>query len=751
MCSRKWVVRLGALLLAGAILLLGVLAAEDRPAAASAIPAFTTGGTLEAGSNRQVHPFSAEEVKSQFTTEGFEKVGETGRLEIYLNRQEGALRIRNKRTGYLWGALPTGEAEGLNSSWRCYGNGLVSVECFNSEGVESRVSIGKDGTARYELLDGGLLCGVEFPDYGISFQVRILWEDERVSLELVEGSLAEKLNDAGYILKSMTFLPFLGSSYSDSVDGYILIPDGSGALIRYQRPANYSSTYAARIYGRDYGIESLASTADNSARPEAQALMPVYGMVHGAGQNGYLAVIDRGAEYASILAAPAQTNNPYNWAAARFEFRQKYVKNINRKEGAGANVPQETANAVTPGISFYFTDGAQANYDGMAVMYREMLIAQGILTPLNPSDLAVPLHLEILGADKKENFLWNTTEVFTTVSQAEEIRAALVNGGVTDLDMVLRCYTKNNECGGRLLSCLGSREELQALDQALRDTGGSLSLYLDPVTANEDQITLRTEAANNMSRNEIQWIDGLASRMYPYTYLYRLTEAEQRVRDAAEHGYGAGFALAQASNKLYSDFTSGKEVPRAESLQRMLSMAEILSDGQRIAMYQPNQYLWQYADQMYDLPAANSQILYETDSVPFLQIVLSGCVEMYGSTINTSSYSTDRLLRQIEYGLAPAFIVTGCDSTALYHTAQERYFSTGFSDWQPRIVQAYRTVSEGLCRVWGHSIVSHGCLQNGLIRVEYDNGVSIYLNYTDTPLSVDGVRVEAKWFSVNGG
>ena len=180
-------------------------------------------------------------------------------------------------------------------------------------------------------------------------------------------------------------------------------------------------------------------------------------------------------------------------------------------------------------------------------------------------------------------------------------------------------------------------------------------------------------------------------------------------------------------------------------------MAEILSDGQKIAMYQPNQYLWQYADQMYDLPAANSQILYETDSVPFLQIVLSGCVEMYGSTINTSSYSTDRLLRQIEYGLAPAFIVTGCDSTALYHTAQERYFSTGFSDWQPRIVQAYRTVSEGLCRVWGHSIVSHGCLQNGLIRVEYDNGVSIYLNYTDTPLSVDGVRVEAKWFSVNGG
>ena len=750
MCSRKWIVRIGALLLTGAMLL-SVLAVEGNRRDPSPAASFTAGGLLEANSNRQVHPFSTEEVKSQFTAEGFEKAGETDKLEIFLNREEGALRIRNKHTGYLWGALPIGEAEGLNSSWRCYGNGLVSIECFNSEGVESRVSIGKDGAAQYEFLDSGLLCSVEFREQGISFQVRVLWEDDRISMELVEGSLAEKCNDSGYSLKSMTFLPFLGSSYSDSVDGYILIPDGSGALIRYRQPANYSSTYAARIYGKDYGIESLASTADNTARPEAQALMPVYGMVHGAGQNGYLAVVDGGAEYASILAAPAQTNNPYNWAAARFEFRQKYVKNINRKEGAGANVPQEAANAVIPKISFYFTDGAQANYDGMAVMYREMLISQGVLTPLNPTDAAVPLRLEVLGADKKENFLWNTTEVFTTISEAEEIRASLRNADINDLDMILRCYTKNNECGSRLLSSLGSRKELETLGQELQNTGGSLSLYLDPVTANEDQITLRTEAANSMSRNEIRWIDGLASQMYPYTYLYRLTEAEQRIQKAIKRDYGAGFALAQASNKLYSDFTSGKEVPRAESLQRVISMAELLSSGQKIAMYQPNQYLWQYADKMYDLPAANSQILFETDCVPFLQIVLSGCVELYGSTINTSSYSTERLLRQIEYGLAPAFIVTGCDSTKLYHTAQERYFSTSFSDWQPRIEQAYWTVSEGLGKVWGHSIVSHGCLQNGLIRVEYDNGVSIYLNYTDTPLTAGEIRVEAGWFSVIGG
>lgn len=101
--------------------------------------------------------------------------------------------------------------------------------------------------------------------------------------------------------------------------------------------------------------------------------------------------------------------------------------------------------------------------------------------------------------------------------------------------------------------------------------------------------------------------------------------------------------------------------------------------------------------------------------------------------------------------MAPAFVVTDCDSTALYRTAQEKYFSTNFLDWQSRIEWSYQVVSEGLDKVWGHSIVSHKCLQNGLIQVDYNNGVSILLNYTQKPLSYDGVKVEAKWFTVIGG
>lgn len=751
MCSRKWIVRIGSLLLA-LCLVMTCFATEtegEEEIQLSATP--LTNGLLEANSNRQIHPFETEVVVSQFTTEGFKKVGETEKIAIYLNQDEAALRILNKQTGYIWGALPIEDAEGLNSTWRCYGNGLVSIECFNEEGVESRVSIGKNGSAEYEMIENGLICSAYFEEHGIAFKVKVSWADSRLSMELVEGSLEEGLNDSLYTLKSMTFMPFLGSSYSDSIDGYILIPDGCGALIRYRQPANYSSTYASRIYGVDYGIASLASTAGNYSRAEAQILMPVYGMVHGVHQNGFLAVVDTGAEYASILATPAQKNNPYNWAAVRFEFRQKYVKNINRKEGAGANVPQEIPNAIMPKISFYFTEGEQANYDGMAILYRQMLIDQGILAPLEIDGSEMPLQLEVLGADKKENFLWDTTTVFTTTEQAEEIRESLEKYGIGNVDMVYMCYTRNNECGKGLLATVGKSSDYRTLRNSLEENGGSLYFYMDPITANEDQITLRTEAANNLSKMEIRWIEASASISSPYTYLYRLSVTEKLIEDALNRDYGAEFALAEMSNKLYADYTTGKEITRDESLAKVLNLVSLISSDGRIPMYQPNQYLWKFADTMYNMPATNSQIMYESDSVPFLQIVLSGCVEMFGNSINTSSYSTERLLRQIEYGMAPAFTVTGCESIELYNTNQESYFSSCYFDWEPRIVETYDVVSDALAGVWGHSIVSHNCLATGIVCVEYDNGIQIYLNYTDKAATVNGITVESGWFTVVGG
>lgn len=706
-------------------------------------------GEMEANTNRQAHPFSTAAVESRFDLAGFELALQSDELAVYLNREYGTLRIVNRETGYVWGALPLTEAEGLNTSWNCYGNSIVALECFDEAGVSSRLSLGKDATASYEVEGDTLLCHADFETHGISLSAYVRLQGNRVQFGVVEDSLQEGLNDSGYLLKSLIFLPYLGASYNSTIDGYFLIPDGCGALIRFRDAANYASTYDARIYGSDYGIESTVSMTNSYMYDIPQIYLPVYGVVHGARQNGFLTVVEAGDAYASIVATPSLTNNPYNWAAVRFDYRQKYVKNINRKEGAGAVVPQAHINALTPALSVYVLSGDSAHYDGMAAFYRTLLTEEGVLAQNGAADTASPLHIEFLGAAKKEAFIGKGESVFTTAEQAANIVDRLYEQDVRNLSAVYRSFTVNDEAGGRLLRSLGDGEEFQAL-QALVSERGNLYFRVDPFSANEDQITLRTEAANNLSGMEIKRSSGDLV-MYADTWYFRPSEVARRLAAAVGNAtYGDAIALDGISFQLYGDFTSGHEMQRDAVLEQTLTLVEELDQG-KIPMYQPNGYLWKYTSEMYDLPLTGGQLLYESDTVPFLQIVLSGSADLFSAPVNTRGCSTDRLLRMVEYGVYPSFVVTSAESTELYGTAQEPYYSTCFNDWGERIVSAYHFVASALDAVRGSRMIAHDCLKNGVIRVCYENGVQIYINYTDIPKQADGRTIEAGSYLVVEG
>jgi hypothetical protein len=717
------------------------------------------GGGFEVMSNRHVHPFSERRVDGIFMdTEGFTLAARTDETELWLCEKGDTLRLRNRQTGYIWGALPVEKAEGLNSTWNSYGNAIAAIECFDEQGMDKRYGMSESAVTTYTAADDGIVCHADFTQLGISFDVHLSLNGNALTLSVPEESLTEGEDGQAYRLKSVSFLPYLGAVREDAIDGYLFIPDGSGALMRFAEAKHYTATYEKKIYGRDLGIESLAVPSDLQAfRPndytadENQVTLPVYGVVHGAAQNGLFMVVEDGDIYASITASPAIPNNPYNRVTARFDYRQKYTKNINRKEGAGTFVPQEHRNALSPRLTIYVLNGSSAHYDGMAVLYRRLLRDMGVLTPLTGSG-SVPLRLEVLGADKQRQLIGTSTRVFTTAEQASDMAALLQGAGMTNLSLVYRCYSQNNEAGSPFLRSVGSRSAFDALAERLAGQGGRLNLYLNPLTANRDQIRLRTQAAHNLTHMTIKATRPNPGVMYPETYFFRLAEAERRIGNAM--GYGDyGFAVDQLPFLLYGDFTSGKEATRAQNLPVFIRLTEKIAhagsaSSGKIPLYRPNRYLWAYVSEYYDAPLANSQFLYESDAVPFLQIVLGGSVDLFGATLNTTSCSVNRLLRHIEYGIYPSFIVSACESIDLYRTAQEDFFSANFDDWMDDIGEAYRTINRPLSLVYGSVIVEHIALADGFIRVTYDNGARVYVNYTDITMTDGQVTVEAGDYSV---
>ena len=714
--------------------------------------------TMEANSNRQVHPFSTDESESQFDLQGFEKAAESSETELWLNKEWNTIRLKNKRTGYIWGALPVEDAEGLNKTWNSYGNSIAAIECFDESGVEKRYGMAGNASTTYTMTQNGFTCHAVYDELGVSFDVNVALEGNRLQLSVDEASITE---GEEFQLKSMIFLPYFGSGYSDETDGYLFVPDGSGALIRFQKPTNYSSTFSKKVYGKDLAIDVLADPSDLKAnRPndyiveDPQVLMPVYGVVHGAYQNGVFGVIDQGAEYASIVANPAAPNNPYNWAAVRFEFRQKYNLSTNRKEGTGAIVPQEHRNELSPSLSLYVLDGDQANYDGMAVFYRGLLEESGVLPGAVDPDSDLPLRLEVLGAGLRDEFFGKSVRVFTKAEDAQEMVRRLAADGITNLSIVYQGYTKNDEAGNPLLKKLGDKQDFAELSELVTSQGGRYYWYLDPMSANVDQINQRSEAANNLSNIVISIARENSALLYRDTYFYRLAEMSRRVDKAMDRGYYADspvFAVDQLPYRLYGDYTRGKEKTRAENLPQFISLIEELAGDRSIPLYQPNEYLWKYTSEFYNVPMVSSQYLFETDTVPFLQIVLSGHMELFGTPLNTGTYSSERLLRMIEYGIAPSFTVTECPSEDLYKTTQEDFFSTNFDDWEGFITESYNTVQEALQPVRGRAMVSHRALSDGFILTVYDNGAKVYVNYTADAKTDGGVTVEPYGYRVVAG
>lgn len=67
------------------------------------------------------------------------------------------------------------------------------------------------------------------------------------------------------------------------------------------------------------------------------------------------------------------------------------------------------------------------------------------------------------------------------------------------------------------------------------------------------------------------------------------------------------------------------------------------------------------------------------------------------------------------------------------------------------LVSTYQKINKALNATDGASIQEHRVITAGVVRVRYDNGISIYINYNSDAASVDGVTVEGLNYAVKRG
>lgn len=674
--------------------------------------------------------------------ESYTLAAENDLFQLYFDETTLAFKLLDQRTGYLWhsGLDEVQEDDDLNNSWQAYARSGLSIEYLDSRGVNRRASItNAEHTLAVSETEGGVSASVTFTEYGITVGLLVQLEADGVRVEVPFASIRE--DNPEFRLGRVYLYPFMGAARGGSVPGYMMMPDGTGSIIRFADTTRADNMFIGRYYGDDLGIISELPYDPFISEPAALS-MPVFGIAHTEAQSAFLSVVESGASYGELHVHPAHVITNFNFLHHAFIYNQPYFQATNRS-GAGVTTVQQQPNTFDVVIHYRFLTGDQASYVGMAHSYREYLLERGILGQEAANSTDIPIRLEFLGGDKEDVLLWNRFIPMTTIGQMSDILAALQlpNAEVIYYGWQPLGATSVAPTWLALEGGLGSIADLNALAERIAADGGNLSLYYDPQAAlwGEPGYSTRTDVAMSITNQQLQ---GYARYFSHYFTLEVLQQRFEALSADVSRQLAAGLALDGIGWALYSDFREDSPITREQTID---AYQALLADSPvRLGIYRPNDYLLSVARAYYDMPLGDNGYIYTTESVPFLPIVLGGHMPYFGGALNFSSNQQDDLLRHIEYGIYPSYFLTQEATANMINTPSNWIYTSSFAQWGDHIRETYARMDALLGPVRGQEIVDHEALAPGVYATTYAGGAQVIVNYTDAAYSGEGITVEAK-------
>ena len=655
-------------------------------------------------------------------------------------------------------------ASGKLSGWKALVASPLALDVVDGQSVitKQQALMGNQVAIDLTMLDNGADALVDFTALGVKVKLQIRLEDDSIAITLPKDGLEEYPVSKGIDKKTgletftdtrvcgVYLLPCFGATKLDEKAGYMLVPEAAGALIEFSDGEGVGTTpFSKRVYGTNIGVDKSVMTELN--RPAEQITLPVYGMAYTDDQLGYLAVVENGSEAAEIMAYPGGVITDYNWAAAHFTLREQYIAQTTRTLGLNSRESKPYMRDMT--VRFYILSGDNASYTGMAQRYRKVLQESG---GLNTADTTYRPRLDFLGAESVEFLLWNSVEPMTSVEQMDEILTACDESGIADPLVIYRGWqpgglTWSLGSGSvKLEGKLGREDDLIDLAQKIRENGGKFMLEIDPVQANPDRMyNMRVDVVRTLGQTIAEHQTG--KELYPKLY-YLTPGRSAEILKAMADKWGKhvdGLALVKLPNTLYSYYSRGGNHSRGETLAAYQDTLASLNAP--LALENPlSGYLGQ-TDVFLDLPLDTTSYSFLSAEVPFLPMVLSGNIPYYATWLNFESNQQKALLKLVEYGAYPSWLLTGEDVQPLIHTNSSDVFSAKWDVLLSTMTEINGKLAALHEAIGGSAMAKHELLDTDVVKVTYENGTAVYINYRKADVNADGITVPALGYLVKGG
>lgn len=587
---------------------------------------------------------------------------------------------------------------------------------------------------------------VVFPNFKMTLRYTLDEDGFRVSLPASSISFDKE----NYHLQTIRVLEYFASQAHNAGDpGFLLVPDGSGAVINFSDQGLADSQ--SQIIGQLYGVDSAISYPDAPSRDQVFYL-PVFG--HANGTNAVLGIVEKGSGLCSLTFGAGGGVGNFYTAFPTFTYVASEQLSIEAKVYSAYSTRNTTVydeNAYTGDYTVLYRLLApeQATYSGMAGVYRQYLFGDTSPAPLS----TLPLSVETIGTvPYPSSFLgfgYTASAKLTTFEQDMEILKNLQEAGVNDLILSLEGWRKhglNWTAANRLdpSSALGGKSGLKKLFQWCEEQQIPLYPHVDFAFVGQDKWFDGFSPNNDTARLMTKKLGG-KMRIRPDKGIYdqdtfqyatapcRYEPFMGKFFAQASRQQLSSFGLTSLGNVLNSDFQKGRQSNREQTLQTIGALLDKHSQQNRLAFDGANAFVLPYASFISNLPAKASGFQQESYSVPFVQLVLHGITPYASTALNSQADMQQALLSCVATLSSPHVQMVMDNIDKLKLTRYTYYNSIDYNQWFHKGVEAYQFVRDALAPVVGATLLRHETPAPGITRMTFDNGVTLYVNQTSDP------------------
>lgn len=418
----------------------------------------------------------------------------------------------------------------------------------------------------------------------------------------------------------------------------------------------------------------------------------------------------------------------------------------------------------------------KANYVGMANALRDYLISTGDLVK-NDIDASesIPLFIENFGSikttQKVAGIPVDEHTPLTTFEQSKTMINELVDSGVENINVKLTGWYNGGMAHTApskidVQKAIGGEDGLVALNDfasaisADSSKSAKVSIFPDidftyvTVDKSFDGFTDKDDA--------VRTVDNKIASHREYNSLYQgyvkddiliissgsMLGFYEKIKDKYDSFGFNTISVSTLGSDLSSDNNKDNLITREESKESVgILLSELEASGKKILVSGGNAYTYKYADMITDLPLDSSRNIYASEAIPFIAMVLHGCIEYTGTAINLDGDYDYSVLKCVENGANPYFILSYADEE-VDNTSElknfplfSKYYSIKYNIWKEDLINTYKKLNVALKDIQDCAIVDHENLGNDIVRVEYSNGYEYILNYGSKTYNYNGVEI----------